>query len=65
MNGLFERIAGEHAEQHRESRFEGNLPEAVANLSVDMLVVRRFAPDDGAEAKHSHVLFRLGQALGD
>jgi hypothetical protein len=43
VNGLLQRVAREHTEQHWHAGLQCNLAKAQADLPVDVLVVRRFA----------------------
>ena len=47
VDGLFHCFAGEHAEQHRHVGIDREARDRVAHGAIDVLVVGRFAADDG------------------
>ena len=61
VDRLFERIAGQHAKQHRHAACDADLGQARAHGPVDVLVVRRFAANDRPQAKHRRVAAAGGQ----
>ena len=61
---LFERVAGENAEQHRQPVVDADFAQGRAHRPVDVLVVRGFAADDRPQADHRHVAAAGGQAVG-
>ena len=65
VDGLFHCLTGEYAEQHGNVRVEAELRDRGAHGAVDVLVVRGFAADHGAETDDGGVAARGGQALGD
>ena len=63
--GLLHRLAGEDAQAARGRRCRGAMSaEGEADAAVDVLVVRRFAADDGAEAEDGGVAAAVGEPLG-
>src|SRR5581483_10973745 len=62
---LLDRVAGEHAEDDGDPRIEASVGDAARRGAGDVVVVRRVAADDGAEADDGGVLARRGQLLRD
>ena len=64
MDRLFERFAGEHAEQHRHARVQPGLHQPDAHRPIDVLVVRRLAANHRPQGEHGDVFAALGQPIG-
>ena len=65
INGLFERVASQYAHQHGQAAVETNPPEAQADVTVDVLIVRRFAANDRSQADDGGVTFCLCQSISN
>ena len=63
-DGLFERVAGQHAEEHGQSVVDADLAQGRAHGPVDVLVVGGFAADDRPQAEDRHVAAAGRQAVG-
>lgn len=50
MDCLLHGVAGQDAKKHRDVCVQRNLAKAVADLLIDVLVMRRFTSNNGTEA---------------
>ncbi len=65
LDGLIHCFTGEYAEQHGDVRAKGDLRNGSAHGAVDVLIVRCFAADYGAETDYGGVAIGCGKPLGD
>lgn len=65
IDGLVKRLAGQQAEQNGQLVFDCHRAQRLAHLLIDVLIVRRFASDDGPQADDGGKLTALGKPFGN
>ena len=64
VDGLFQRVGGEHAEGDRHAGFHRDVGHALGGLGGHVIEMRRFAADHGAQADDGVVAVLAGQFAG-